>query len=105
MTHSDTLTVETPPEIELLLLCARTRVNSETAAKVETLVQEGIDWNYLLETAQEHGVMPLLYWNLNATCPEAVLRTTLDRLRSYLHTNAQRNVFMAGELLRLLSFR
>jgi len=91
------------PEVELLLLCAQTRTNSETAARIETLVQESINWNYLLETAQEHGVMPLLYWNLNTTCPESVPRATLDQLRTYFRKNSQRNVFMAGKLLRLLS--
>src|SRR5215207_3982314 len=103
MIRSDTPRLHARPEVELLLLCAQTRTNSETAARIETLVQESINWNYLLETAQEHGVMPLLYWNLNTTCPESVPRATLDQLRTYFRKNSQRNVFMAGKLLRLLS--
>lgn len=103
MSRSGALTVNARPEIELLLLCARTQMDSERAARVETLLQEGIDWDYLLEAAQEHGVTPLLYWNLNATCPEAVPEPSLERLRSRFRKGAQYNVFMAGELVRLLN--
>lgn len=90
------------PEVELLLLCARTQVDSEGAARIEALLREDINWDYLLETAREHGMMPLLYWNLNATCPEAAPEDTLDQLRDRFHKNARRNVFMTGELLKLL---
>jgi hypothetical protein len=103
MIRSDTPRLRTRPEVELLLLCTRTHVDSDTAARIETLTQENIDWGYLLKTAQEHGVTPLLYWNLIETCPEAVPESTLDQLQSYFRKNAQRNVFMAGELLRLLN--
>jgi len=90
-------------EVELLLLCARTRVDSEIAGRVETLLKEDIDWNYVLEIAGRHGVMPLLYWNLNAICPEAVPKPILDQLREYFQRNAQINMLMAGELLKLLN--
>jgi hypothetical protein len=103
MTRSGSQLVGARPEVELLLLCARTRMSSERAARVETLLQEDINWDYLLETAQEHGLMPLLYWNLNATCPEAVPKTAFNQLRDRFRKNAQRNVFWTGELLRLLN--
>ncbi len=103
MAPSGTQMVGARPEVELLLLCARTQMDSERAARVEALLQEDINWDYLLETAQEHGVMPFLFWNLNAICPEAVPKATIDQLRSRFRNNAQRNVFMAGELLRLLN--
>src|SRR5215204_537674 len=90
-------------EVELLLLCARTRMDSETAGRVATLLKEDIDWNYVLEIAGRHGVMPLLYWNLNAICPEAVPKPILDQLREYFQKNAQINMLMAGELLKLLN--
>jgi hypothetical protein len=46
--------------------------------------------------------MPLLYLNLNATYPENVPENTLNQLRNYFQANAQRNLFLTGELLRLL---
>ena len=93
----------TRPEVELLLCCARTCINSETAERIKALLQEDIDWDYLLRTALWHGVMPLLYLNLNATYPEAVPKAILDQLQNYFYANAQRNLFLTGELLKLLN--
>jgi hypothetical protein len=91
------------PEVELLLCCARTHIDSETAERIETLLQQDIDWAYLIQTAGSHGVIPLLYQSLSTTSPEAVPKAILSQLRNYFHTNAQRNLFMTGELLKLLN--
>lgn len=91
------------PEVELLLCCARTCMNSETTERIKTLLQEDIDWEYLIQTARSHGVIPLLYWNLNTNCPEAVPETRLAQLREYFHINARRSLFLTGELLKVLN--
>jgi hypothetical protein len=52
--------------------------------------------------ALRHGVMPLLYTSLAATCPEVVPRAALDCLRQHFHANVQRNLFLAATLLKLL---
>lgn len=90
------------PEVELLLCCAQTCNESEKAARLKALLQGEIDWAYLLWAADEHGMMPLLFWCLNATCPEAVPKVTLSHLRGLFHDNARRNLFLTGELLKIL---
>ena len=100
---AEALATHTRPEVELLLCCARTCINSETAERIKALLQEDIDWDYLLRTALWHGVLQLLYWSLNATCPEAVPKAILDQLRDYFHTLARRNLFLTRELLKLLN--
>ena len=92
-----------PPEAELLICCARTRMNSERAKRIKALLQEDIDWTYLYRLALSHGMMPLLYWHLNATCPEAVPKATMDYLRDYFHANAAHNLYLTGELCSLLN--
>lgn len=91
------------PEAELLLCCARTFMQPEHAERIKALLQEDIDWTYLIQTAHRHGTMPLLYWNLNTTCSEAVPKAILGQFRDYFHTNAQRNLFLTEELLLLLN--
>jgi hypothetical protein len=91
------------PEVELLLCCARTHIEPKTAARIRTLLEQDIDWAYLIQTAGSHGVIPLLYQSLSTTSPEAVPKAILSQLRNYFHTNAQRNLFMTGELLKLLN--
>lgn len=105
---ADKIIVESPaanmrPEVELLLCCARTCIDSERAERIKTLLQENIDWDYLIRTARSHGVMPLLYSSLNGTCPEAVPNAYSAQLRDYFYTNARRNLFLTGELLKLLN--
>lgn len=90
------------PEDELVLRCARVSVNPEEADRIAVLLQEDLDWEYLLAMAGRHRVVPLLYWHLDAISPEAVPKTILDRLRNYFHGNNLRNLFLTGELLELL---
>lgn len=94
---------DTRPEVELLLYCVRTCMDSETAERITNLLDKDIDWDYLIQIALWHRVMPLLYWNLKATCPEAVPKAILTQLRYYFHANAQHNLFLTGELLKLLN--
>jgi hypothetical protein len=91
------------PEIELLLCCARTVRSPEVTARIRALLQESMDWEYLLRTARRHGVAPLLYWHLDATCSDAVPENTFDRLRDHFRANGLRNLFLTGELLRILN--
>ena len=91
------------PEDKLLLCCARTSRSPETADRIKALLREGIDWEHLLQAANAHGVAPLLYWHLDAVCPKAVPKNILDHLRDHFRANGLRNLFLTGELLKLLN--
>jgi hypothetical protein len=92
----------TRPEIELLLCCARTQPSSEISQQIQNLVQQSINWDFLLQTAARHKVLPLLYQNLKTLCPEAVPKPVLSKLRNFFHTNAAHNLFRTQELLKIL---
>jgi hypothetical protein len=92
----------TRPEIELLLCCARTQPSSEISQQIQNLVQQSINWDFLLQTAARHKVLPLLYQNLKTLCPEAVPKPVLSELRNFFHTNAANNLFHTQELLKIL---
>ena len=92
----------TRPEIELLLCCARTQPSSEISQQIQSLVQQSIDWDFLLQTAARHSVLPLLYQNLKTLCPEAVPKPVLSELRNLFHTNAAHNLFLTQELLKII---
>ena len=93
---------DTQPEIELLLCCARTQPSSEISQQIQNLVQQSIDWDFLLKTAARHKVLPLLYQNLKTLCPEAVPKPVLSELLNFFHTNAAHNLFLTQELLKIL---
>jgi hypothetical protein len=89
-------------ETELLLRCVRTAIGTERARPISDLLGE-IDWNSLVQTALQHGVMPLLYRSLAANWREAVPTIVLDRLRSHYHENVRGNRALLRELLELLA--
>jgi hypothetical protein len=89
-------------ETELLLCCTRTCMDDTSAEKIGTLLQEDLDWEYLIRTAIRHEVMPLLYRSLHSTYPKAVPKVILDRLRDHFRVNTERNLILTGTLLKLL---
>lgn len=90
------------PVAELLLLCARTQIDGTRADCIRTIVREGVDWGDLLRIGSRHGLVSLLYWHLNAICPEAVPPGALEDLRDGFRVLAVRNVQQTQELLRIL---
>ena len=84
-------------EVQVLLCCTRTTMDCQTAARLERLLKEPIDWQYLLKIAQRQKVMPLLYWSLNNTCPSAVPSDIMARLREHFHKNARHSLFLSVE--------
>ena len=52
-------------EEQLLLCCARTRVDESIEQRIKQLIQQKIDWDELIELAVEHQIIPLLYRNLS----------------------------------------
>src|SRR5437764_7056665 len=88
-------------EHELLLLCARTRVSVEDAARIEALARASLDWDYLLGLARRHAVLPLLHRRLEARAAGVVPPEIARSLGEEFRRNAARNLLLAGELLRI----
>ena len=91
------------PEIDLLLCCARTRITPDITEHIHSLVQQDIDWEFILKTSLHHRVMPLLYQSLKKTCPEEVPEAVLTRLQSYYLSNTKRNLRLTARLLEILN--
>src|SRR5262245_9426995 len=89
----------TPRDFQLLLCCARSQPNFQ---RIRELVNEGVNWQALLELAQQHYVRPLLLQSLKSVCWDAVPQATKLDLEQFNRANLQKNLLFAGELLRLL---
>ena len=89
-------------EHEVLLCCARTSTDAHTTQRLKTLLQTEIDWDYTIDTATNHGVMPLLYQSLSQTCVEAVPASTLTKLQAKFYANVGQNLALTSELLKIL---
>lgn len=94
---------ERSPEAELLLCCARTQVDDETAARIQDLLAHtSLDWDSLLQRADEHLVLPLLCHTLNEVAPNAAPPAVQERLRTGFHANVRNNLLLAHELVDLI---
>jgi hypothetical protein len=91
------------PESELLVCCSRTNITPKTTDRIKTLLMKEIDWEYLLRTAINHGVMPLLYKNLNANLQDSVPESFFKKLKDYFYTNIKRNILLTEEMFEILN--
>jgi len=89
-------------EDKLLILCTRTQLNPEIKAKLTKLLNIDLDWDYLIQRAFEHKLMPLLYWNLKRFQDE-VPENVFKCLKESFNRNAKKNLLMLGELFKLLN--
>ena len=94
---------ERRPEVELLLCCARARLDATQAARVRELAAGELDWDYLLALSDRHGLQPLLHYQLNKICPASVPAEQQRRLHAAFQRVAALNVFLTRELQRLLA--
>ncbi|MBI3351135.1 MAG: nucleotidyltransferase family protein [Nitrospirae bacterium] len=90
------------PEIELLLRSARHALKSDGEERVQTLLQEKINWERLLQTASRHGVMPLLFRHINVSLQNVVPPEFHEQLKTSYDSNTRRNLFLTGELCAIL---
>jgi hypothetical protein len=96
------LSYKKPREVDLLLHCAHSCLNTQQVQHIRTLLQENLDWAYVTRMALRHGVLPLLYWNLNKACQDSVPANTFQELRTNFFQISARNLSLAGELLKVL---
>ena len=92
------------PEHELLVACARNSASLKNTERIRELLKEKIDWSYVIQCAQRHRILPLLYRSLSGMAPEGVPEIILNNLRNRFNSNGRRNLYLTGELLKLLGF-
>jgi hypothetical protein len=86
------------PEYELLLACARSRMDEPHAAIIRELARRALDWDGVVALGRRHSLFPLLYRHLAALAADAVPPAQLARLRELHQGNAARNLFLLEEL-------
>jgi hypothetical protein len=88
------------PEHELLLLCSRTRLAAEHAARAAALVSAGPDWEHLISCGGTHGVLPLVARAL-AVVP-GIPAAVGEQLGEASRAAGRRSAWLTAELFRVL---
>ncbi len=92
------------PEEQTLICVARRSLDAGTTERLRLLLQEPLDWDYLLALASHHGLLPLLHQHVNSADPSAVPGPTMLRLERDNEANTKTSLFLTGELLKVLEF-
>ena len=95
--------IKTSSEIELILGCACTHLDTSSTARMTSILHQHLNWKYIIQTAIFHKVTPLIYQTLNNHFSALVPKQILDQLLSYFQTNIRRNLFLTNQLLQLLT--
>lgn len=94
--------IEISNEDNLLLLCAHSQINPEINLKLIKILEKDLDWDYLIQKAFHHKLLPLLYWNLKNS-QDYIPEKRLNSLKENFRRNAQNNLLLLGELLKILA--
>ncbi len=89
-------------EDELLLRCARSKMEEEDENRISSLLDNNLDWDYLLDKATRNRLRPLLYLNLNRVGPEKVPGDVLEGLKEFFKSNARHNLLLTSELVKVM---
>ncbi|WP_345684136.1 nucleotidyltransferase family protein [Novipirellula caenicola] len=90
------------PEFELMICCSRRVISAATARRIVTLLHSELDWGRLVAIAESHGVMPLVHRGLMQIDSELVNSCSMLHMAAKCREIAAGNLFLAGELLRLI---
>ena len=95
------MTTGTRPEDQILICVARRSLDTAAAERIHSLVQRELDWDYLLNSANRHGLTQLLYRHLSSRCPEAVPEEVAAKLKEQFLGNSRAALHLTSELLRI----
>jgi Uncharacterised nucleotidyltransferase len=88
-------------EIELLIACSRTQITPIQQERIQILVRDRLDWDYLIWKATEHNILPLLDRQLQNIDVSEIPPTVLAEMRDNFTDNFQNNLRLTVELLKL----
>lgn len=93
--------MNTRPEHQLLLTVARRELDQHRVIEVRELLRQPLDWDYLVATAFNHRLIPLLHKNLANAAPALVPRQILARLKRQSVANSQSVLHLIGKQLKV----
>ncbi len=89
---------------EILLLCCTSRITPEISKRISRLIDSGVDWKYLLELAQVHGISPLIANSfIVSDTIKQIPQPYSVSLKNNYYNNLRRNILLSGELVGVLS--
>ena len=101
-TGQQRVSVRMPQEIEFLICCIGMDISDTQAARFQALQREDLNWDDVMQLAMQHGVLPLLYWNVDHSDPASMPKAIWKELQTYFYANKLHNQRLTHYLIDLL---
>lgn len=95
-------TFATDPVLSLLLLGMMPSPSAAAQARLRALVQGEMDWPRLLQLAQTHHVLALLYQRLSALGEDILPAAVLNQMRRPYQEAVVKNLLLTAEMVQVL---
>jgi len=89
------------PEHDLLVAVARRQLDSGDVDQLRRLAKLDIDWQYLLLTARQHGLIPLLHKHLNKAVSDLLPGKVRTKLKQESVANTQSILYLVGQAIKV----
>jgi len=86
-------------EEKLILTCSRTWA---TSGEIESSIYPDLDWDYTLETATNHHVVPLLYYSFQKVSSDLIPSDVIKKLQQKYTITLAKNILAVKELKSVL---
>ena len=87
------------PELELILNCAKVKISDAEFKNIKNILQQSIDWQYLITTAKNHKVAPLIYLNFTKFFSQDIPPEVLKQLQKFVLAKTKKNLYFVKELV------
>ena len=89
-------------EAKLLLCCVQGFWQEGVSERLQSLLEERIDWDWVIRKACLHGIVPIVYRTLEGMTEGRVPKAVLNKLWVYTRMIADRNTLLVDELNTIL---
>lgn len=89
-------------EWEVLQLCARPALADNEIVQFKSHVEGELDWEFLLQTASRHALLPMLCAQLRKHCSGMLTEEIALQLKDISFSSSARSLFQTGVLLQIL---
>ncbi|MGB8521662.1 MAG: nucleotidyltransferase family protein [Candidatus Acidiferrales bacterium] len=90
------------PEKQFLAYCAHSQLDPSLKQKIAELLERNLDWEYILDQAEENSITPLVSRQLQAIATGGMPASAADRLKDACRANTIRCLFLSAELIKIL---
>ncbi|REJ78536.1 MAG: hypothetical protein DWQ47_03535 [Acidobacteria bacterium] len=89
-------------ERRLVVLCARTSMTDELRAEIRSILQNELDWDYVVGISSRNAVTPLVGLNLLEIAESQLPKIAKEQFEELVSAIQSRNLLLTAEMLRLV---